>query len=120
MKQINFQHPYPRYGFAAALVSSQLFNYPDHLETWEDIKKLAMEGIKTGLGFFSVSTKDDPKNEGVKKLHFKPVPADELNPGKANNQIAATGYFIAPHVVTSDGSAANTVVEAHALLKREM
>ncbi len=117
MKQIDFQHPYPRYGFASALVASELFAIPEDLETWEDVRQLAIDALKNGLSFFSVYTEDDPSVEGLQELHFKPVPAHKLNPGKANGQIAARGYFLAPHVVTSDGSAANTVGEAKMLIQ---
>lgn len=116
MKQINFQHPYPRYGFAAALVVSECFTVPEHLETWEDVKKLAVDALKDGLNFSSVFTKDDPTLEGTTELRFEYVNTG-LNPGKASGQIAAKGYFLAPHVVTSDGSAANTVYEAKLLIQ---
>ena len=117
MKQIDFQHPYPRYGFAAALVVSELFAVPEDLNTWEDVRQLAIDGLKNGLSFFSVYTEDDPSVEGLQELNFKPVPAHKLSPGKANGQIAAKGYFLAPHVVTSDGSAANTVGETRLLIQ---
>ncbi|MFD1186537.1 hypothetical protein [Pontibacter rugosus] len=116
MKQIDFQHPYPRYGFAAALVASESFNIPEHLETWEDVRQLAVETLKDGLNYFSVFTKDDPALEATTALTFDYVKTD-LNPGKASGQIAAKGYFLAPHVVTSDGSAANTVGEARLLIQ---
>ena len=116
MKQIDFKHPYPRYGFAAALVASQNFNIPEHLETWEDVKNLAIEALNDGLNYFSVFTKDDPALEGKTELNYDYVKTN-LNPGKANGQISENGYFLAPHIVTSDGSAAKTVGEARQLIQ---
>lgn len=116
MKQIDFQHPYPRYGFAAALVQSEHFTIPEHLETWEDVRLLAIEALRDGLNYFSVFTHDDPTLEGTTTLNYSYVKTD-LNPGKASGQIAAKGFFLAPHVVTSDGSAANTVGEARLLIQ---
>lgn len=117
MKQITFNHPYPRYGFAAALVNSAYYNSPEHLKSWEDIKALALEALKDGLNKFSLFTKDNPEQEGSETLRFRYVPAEVLSPGKANGQVAATGYYIAPHIITSDGSAANTKGETDALIK---
>lgn len=115
MKKIDFQHPYPRYGFAAALAISQEYEIPEHLETWIDIKDLAIRALENSLNFFSVST--PPPLEGITELKYNYVPSNKLDPGKASGQIAAKGYFLAPHVVTSDGSAANTVLEAKLLIK---
>lgn len=116
MKQIDFQHPYPRYGFAAALIASQEFAIPEDLETWEDVRNLAIYALKNSLNFFSVYTLDDPTLEGTTELNYDYVKTN-LNPGKASGQIAAKGYFLAPHVVTSDGSAANTVIESKVLIQ---
>lgn len=116
MKQVDFQHPYPRYGFAAALVASESFTIPEHLETWEDVRQLAIDALNDGLSYFSVYTKDEPSLEATTELNFSYVKTN-LNPGKASGQIAAKGYFLAPHVVTSDGSAANTVGEARLIIQ---
>lgn len=116
MKQIDFQHPYPRYGFAAALVNSEHFTIPEHLETWEDVRQLAIEALKDGLTYFSVFTNDDPTLEGTTTLNYNYVTTN-LSPGKASRQISEYGFFLAPHIVTADASAAKTVGEAKQLIK---
>jgi hypothetical protein len=116
MKQIDFQHPYPKYGFAAAMVASEDFTIPEDLETWENLRQLAIAALKDSLNYFSVFTNDDPTLEGTRELTYT-YKTTNLNPGKASGQIAAKGFFLAPHVVTSDGSAANTVGEAKLLIQ---
>lgn len=111
---IDFFHPYPRYGFAAALVQDNNKQL-EEINTFQDVADLAISAIDYALNRFSVFTQDDPSLESIKSLEFDFVSAERLDPGKKSGQISAKGYFMAPYILTSDGSAANTVVEARNL-----
>jgi len=113
--KLHFPHPYPRYGFAAALVRQGI--RPEDVTTWQAVVDIAIAEIQYGLERFSLFTPDNPELETTSVLRYEWVTGDVLAPGKANGQIAARGYFLAPHVLTSDGSAANTVKESRDLLK---
>lgn len=112
--KLHFPHPYPRYGFAAALVRQGI--RPEDVTTWQEVVNLAIAEIQHGLERFSLSTSDNPELETTSVLRYDWVAGVDLAPGKASGQIAARGYFLAPHVLTSDGSAANTVKESRDLL----
>ena len=109
MKQITFNHPYPRYGFAAALAISGFYNSPEHLKNWEDVKAVALEALRDGLNRFSVYTKDKPEEDGRETLRFRYVPAELLNPGDTV-EMKNTCYQRAP--VADSATIADHVIHA--------
>lgn len=112
---IDFFHPYPRYGFAAALVQDNNKQLSE-IRTFQDVTDLAISAIEYALNRFSIFTQDNPMLETTTKLEYDFLSAENLEPGKKSGQISAKGYFMAPYILTSDGSAANTVSEAKLLL----
>lgn len=107
----NALHPYPRYGAAVAL--NKAGSDPALIDTPEKLAPLVAEAIEQALTQFSVHTLDDPKAEGTSTLTFDWVKDPE--PGSKTGQVASKGYYLAPHVITSDGSAAGLLKEARAL-----
>ncbi len=107
----NALHPYPRYGAAVAL--NKAGYTPAEIDTPEKLAPLVAEAIEQALTTYTVHTLDDPKVEGTKTLSFAWVKNPE--PGSKTGQVAAKGYYLAPHVITSDGSAASLLKEAQAL-----
>lgn len=106
-------HPYPRYGAAAALVRAR--RAPDDVTTAEALAPLVADALEEALATYSLHTPDDPKAEGATlTFHWVADPA----PGKETGQIAARGYYLAPHVTTSDGSAAGLIAEARSFVQR--
>ncbi len=97
----NNWHPYPRYGVAAAMVAQQeqLLDFTSS----EALIKLAIKTLKAGLNAYSLYTLGDPKTELT--LAFRYLERADVNPGSANNQSSKTGYFLAPHVLTSNNAA---------------
>lgn len=107
----NALHPYPRYGAAVAL--NKAHRTPAEIDTPEKLAPLVAEAIEQALAQFTLYTPDDPKAEGTTTLTFDWVKDPE--PGSKSGQVAARGYYLAPHVITSDGSAAGLLSEARAL-----
>lgn len=108
----NALHPYPRYGAAVALARAG--KTPAEVETPEALAPLVAEAIEASLTQYTVRTLDDPNAEGTDTLSFDWVKDPE--PGKATKQDSAHGYYLAPHVITSDGSAAGLLKEAHGFI----
>ena len=108
----NNWHPYPRYGVAAAMVAQheQLLDFTNP----EALIKLATKTLKAGLHAYSLYTLGDPKTEST--LIFNYLDSAAVNPGSANNQSSKTGYFLAPHVLTSN-NAADAVKEIRQLIQ---
>ena len=112
MINLNNWHPYPRYGVAAAMVSQN-----EYLTDFSDstaLIKLAAKALRAGMNAYSLRTLGDPKTEI--KLSFTYLFAADVNPGSANNQSSKSGYFLAPHVLTSN-NAAEAVKEVRQLLQ---
>ena len=105
----NALHPYPRYGAAVALARAG--KTPAEVETPEALALLVAEAIEAALTRYTVRTLDNPKTEGTETLTFDWV--EDPEPGSRTGQTAANGYYLAPHVVTSDGSAAGLLKAAH-------
>lgn len=77
---IQFYHPYPRYGFAAALVQTN--KQLDEIKTYQDVATLAITAIDQLLNRFSVFTHDNPALESTTELDFFHLPAEKLSPEK--------------------------------------
>ena len=107
----NALHPYPRYGAAVALARAG--KTPTEVTTPEALAPLVAEAIEDALTTYTVHTADDPTVEGTDTLTFHWV--KDPAPGSKTGQTAANGYYLAPHVVTSDGSALGLLTAARAL-----
>ena len=107
----NALHPYPRYGAAVALLVGE--TTPDEVTTPEALAPLVADAIERALTKYTVRTLNDPKAEGTTTLTFEWV--EDPEPGTKTGQTAARGYYLAPHVTTSDGSALGLLKVARAL-----
>ena len=107
----NALHPYPRYGAAVALLVGE--TTPAEVTTPEALAPLVAEALERALTKYTVRTVDDPKVEGTTTLTFNWVKDPE--PGTKTGQIASRGYYLAPHVTTSDGSAFGLLTAARGL-----
>ncbi|WP_020599888.1 hypothetical protein [Spirosoma panaciterrae] len=114
MIDLNFLHPYPRYGVAAALVEQEEISFDD-LTTWERVAELAWKAIDRALLHYTLYTTNDPAQETTKFLEFDYLDEKILDPGKKSGQTAANGYYLSPYIITTDGSSAATVAEARAI-----
>ena len=106
----NALHPYPRYGAAVALQHANKRS-PAEAPTAEALAPLVAQAIEDALARYSVHT--HPIVEGTETLTFDWVKDPE--PGSKTGQVASKGYYLAPHVVTSDGSALGLLKTASAL-----
>ena len=108
----NNWHPYPRYGLAAAMVmlDKQQADFTDPVA----LLKLAAKALRKGINTYSLRTLGDPKIDT--KLSFNYLAGADVNPGSANNQSSKFGYFLAPHVLTSN-NAADAIKEIRQLLQ---
>jgi hypothetical protein len=114
MINLDFLHPYPRYGVAAAIVDQDGVFLED-LTTWQQVADLARIAIDRALNRYTLYTLDDPAQESTTVLQFETLDEKQLDPGKKSGQIAARGYYLSPYVITTDGSSAATVAEARAI-----
>ena len=113
MIDLDFFHPYPRYGVAATLVEQNAFL--DEMTTWQRVAELAWKAIDRALLRYTLFTSDDPNSETTETLRFDYLDEKILDPGKKSGQTAANGYYLSPYVITTDGSSAATVAEARAI-----
>ena len=113
MHLLDFAHYYPRYGAAAAIVEHR--RSLDDVATPEAAAALAADAIDRLLGRFFFEPFGDPTLAGTAEIKYKPLKERDLDPGKKSGQVAARGFFLAPHVVTADGPAASTVKAARGL-----
>ncbi len=113
MIDLNYLHPYPRYGVAAALVETR--RRLEDITNWPAVASLAVEAIERALNRYTLKADLDPMLESTMELRFSSLSINELDPGKKSGQIAARGYYLAPYIITTDGSSAATVAEARAI-----
>ncbi|AUD02100.1 hypothetical protein [Spirosoma pollinicola] len=108
----NNWHPYPRYGLATAMVmlDNQLADFTDPIM----LLKLGAKALRKGINAYSLRTLGDPKSDT--KLSFTYLSGEDVNPGSANNQSSKFGYFLAPHILTSN-NAAEAIKEIRQLLQ---
>lgn len=121
MINLDFLHPYPRYGVAAALVSLKeeekiyLSDLTSPNVTAKFIAEFAADAIERALESYTLYTDDKPLDEATTVLKFDYLISRKLDPGQKSGQTAGNGYYLAPHVITNDKSSANTVAEARAI-----
>lgn len=111
---LDFAHPLPRYGAAAALHLAK--KRPQDVTAVEEAIRLVREALSRALASFSLRTLDQPTDASLDNLRFQYIPVSELAPGPAAKQNAANGCYMAPHILSSDVGAAGTVAEVRALL----
>ncbi|NJC25690.1 hypothetical protein [Neolewinella antarctica] len=101
----NTWHPMPRYGLAAAIVDYEREhkgNFPEL--TAPELARMAIASLalnKRGYLLRTVPNRDGGANS-VRYQDFNEV--EKLRPGKPAKQNSANGFFLAPHVLTSNDS----------------
>ncbi len=107
----------PRYGVAAALVKQDKY-YLDYPVQREVLWELAKDVLPQMLDNVMLSPH---KTTDLDNVLFRPLPSGELKPGKAGGQTSQNGFYIAPHVLSSQ-NAADVVKEVRgiqAVLEKE-
>lgn len=116
MMNLNYLHPYPRYGVAAALI--EMREQGIFLEDLTDPKttaKLAADVIDRLLNRYTLWTQDKPLDEATTQLDFTYLEGKKVDPGQKSGQGAGNGYYLAPHIITNDKSSSKTVAEARTI-----
>lgn len=115
MINLDFLHPYPRYGVAASLLEMrEEFEITD-LKDLKTIARFAAEAIERVLNRYTLRTENKPLDEATTILKFDYLEGKKVDPGQKSGQTAGNGYYLAPHVITNDKSSANTVAEARSI-----
>jgi DNA-binding XRE family transcriptional regulator len=97
-KDINYWHPMPRYGLAAALQYLDIVPSPNF--TQEELGKIAHTVLKESLSRFMLGP-----NVQHGKVVFTYLPGDRVDPGKKSGQVSSNGYYNAPHIITGSDAA---------------
>lgn len=107
-----FDHPYPRYGLAAALVQAGVGReWKTLLDQPDALLDAAQDAIRDGLQRFRVHTSGDWESD--RELKYRWISNEELETG---GQKAEDGYYIAPHVVINDRNSRYLIREARSTL----
>lgn len=107
-----FDHPYPRYGLAAALVQAGVGReWKALLDQPEALLNAARDAVRDGLQRFRVHTSADLESDRELQYHW--LSNDEL---ETSGQKAEDGYYIAPHVVIDDRNPRYLIREARSTL----
>lgn len=107
-----FNHPYPRYGLAAALVQAGVGReWKPLLDQPDALLNAAQDAIRDGLQRFRVHTSGNLESD--RELQYRWLSNDEL---KTGGQKAEDGYYIAPHVVIDDRNAHYLIRAARSML----
>lgn len=116
MIDLNFLHPYPRYGVAAALVEMQdqgvLLEDLTNLKVTADFAAKVLDRV---LNRYTLRTEDKPLDETTTLLKFAYMDGKKVDPGQKSGQTAGNGYYLAPHIITNDKSSGMTVAEVRAI-----
>ncbi|GAA4432979.1 hypothetical protein GCM10023091_05970 [Ravibacter arvi] len=115
MINLDFLHPYPRYGVAAALLGMGDEYNLDDLTDLKTIALLAAQSIDRALNRYTLRTENNPLNEANTVLKYDYLKGIKVDPGQKSGQTAGNGYYLAPHIITNDKSSANTVAEARVI-----
>ena len=105
----NDLHPLPRYGLAAALFDDTRGDpskFPD-LTNPEELVRLALSGLRNSYGNFLLAARpsaDDQSRATYSEIAVS-TKQSEL-PGSKSGRNSANGYYLAPHVLTGNNSAA--------------
>lgn len=104
--KFNSWHPLPRYGLAAAvhdwrIRTDNMLGMPELNEA--ALAELAGEALtRVQFGFLLEARTEGVTADSVSYTVFRQI--DRLNPGSKSGQNAANGFFLAPHVLTSNNS----------------
>lgn len=115
MINLDFLHPYPRYGVAAALLEMRDEYDLNDLTDLKTIARLAAESIDRALNRYTLRTENNPLNEATTVLKYDYLKGSKVDPGQKSGQTAGNGYYLAPHIITNDKSSANTAAEARVI-----
>lgn len=104
-------HPYARYGLAVAL-TFHAEGKPLTLLTEEELRETLSRAIESGLERFRMETQDDPEHET--HLTFRSIPLNRLreNAGLVSGNLAASGKYLYPSIITQDKQVKGTFVDA--------
>ncbi len=100
----------PRYGVAAGMVLKGIHSLPhpaDRATLWD----LAKEVLPQMLDYVMLGPNPTVDLETIR---YQPIGRKELNPGKVGGQTSGSGFFIAPHILSSQ-NAADIVKEVEGL-----
>ncbi|NJB84455.1 hypothetical protein GGR26_000200 [Lewinella marina] len=103
----NDLHPLPRYGLAVAMFDfwKQNDNEFPQIKTFKQLATLADTSL--GLNHYGFLLEKNANGPEVGKFVYRNFGDDRggLRPGKSSGQNTANGYFLSPHVLTSNNSA---------------
>jgi hypothetical protein len=115
MINLDFLHPYPRYGVAASLLEMRDEYGLEDLTNLKTIARLAAETIERTLNRYTLYTENNPNDLATTVLKFDYLKGAKVDPGQKSGQTAGNGYYLAPHIITNDKSSASTVAEARVI-----
>lgn len=121
MKDFQFYHPYTRYGYAVALYENSISDDPiSNVEdiTIEELRKILIDTIESGLSNFRYHTANNPAIDEV--LVFEPIGLSELriNPDLVQSAgLSKRGIYLAPHILSTDGDAKGTFNNGEEIIK---
>lgn len=118
MINLNFLHPYPRYGVAAALLEMREEFDLNDLTNLKSTSLLAAECIERALNRYTLRTENNPLDEATSVLKYYYLDGKKVDPGEKSGQTSANGYYLAPHIITRDKSSASTLSEAREIRKQ--
>ena len=115
--KVDFDHFWPRYGLATALYRANKTRQSIQALSEQELAALLAETIEYELGYMMLYTRNIPEHDD--DLLYEYLGSDKVNPGQSVDgvkQNAANGYYLAPHVATSN-KAADIVKNAKAMIK---
>lgn len=121
MKDFELYHPYTRYGYAVALYENSISDDPiANVEdiTIEELRKILIDTIESGLSNFRYHTANNPEIDEV--LVFEPIGLSELrkNPDLVQSAgLSKKGIYLAPHILSTDGDAKGTFNKGEEIIK---
>lgn len=107
-----FAHTYPRYGLAAAIVDQDVLDWKDILSDTDRLLETARVAIKGAMNRFRIHTASDLDN--AKTLQYRYLGAEDIEKGQG----AEDGYYVMPHVITTDRQRGNTIQAVWNMLDR--
>ncbi len=114
--KVDFDHFWPRYGLATAICHANESRVSIQGFSEQELAELLAKTIENELGYVTLYTKNRPDQDD--DLLFEYLSRDKVNPGKdvdGVKQNAANGYYLSPHVATSN-NAADIVENAKAII----
>jgi len=113
MINLNSTHPVVRYGVAAAYIRAKIADQIYNLNKEDDLFALAEFALNDSLNSLVLGPNPGKIPETI---HYKLISSEDLSKKSAIKRNAANGFFIAPHVLTSQ-NVADIIKEIYGLLK---